>query len=66
MLKSIRRELRLFVYLLRYGYWDCGFATRRAWPNKPMLDFAWWWYDGPILSIHIGTFYLCGSMIPEK
>lgn len=52
-----------FPYLLRYGRWE---IHKGAYANKPRLWLFTTYYDGPLLSLHVGTWALCADKQNEQ
>ena len=50
-----------FWWLVRHGFWEWGWATRKKWPEKSWLHLGMDYYDGPLFSLHLGPFFITAT-----
>ena len=46
------------ICAIRYGEWECGFASKKEWPDKETLYMGGTYYDGFHFAVHVWRFYI--------
>jgi len=57
-------RFRQFLWLVQYGSWSCGWASRKKWPEKSWLGVGMDYYDGPLFHFHLGPAYIVADHFP--